>query len=163
MGGPRRRRPPGRARPPGRPGQPGAPRRPGQAPPGRRARPPQAPSGQARPAQPKRTRRIVGHRTVRVHRRQGVTRLAGEARASQGPVDQLVPDGEMAQINPNQTEPLSIGWFSSGGGEGSMGMLEATVDAIELGNTTRATCNFDSALHIERHTKNTGTSLHNST
>jgi len=76
----------------------------------------------------------VRHRTIRVHRRQGVSRLAGEAKASHGPVDQLVSDGEMAQINLKQTEPLSMGWFSSGGGEGSMGMLEATVDAIELGN-----------------------------
>ena len=69
-----------------------------------------------------------------MRRRRGVTRLAGEAKASQGPVEQLVPDGDMSQINPNQTEPLSMGWVSSGGGEGSMGMLEATVDAIELGN-----------------------------
>jgi len=63
-----------------------------------------------------------------------VKRLAGEPPATQNPLDQIVPFDGMSQINPNQAEPLSIGWFSSGGGEGSMGMLEAAVDAIELGN-----------------------------
>jgi len=135
VGGPRRRRQHDGARPPGRPARPGLTTRPGQGRVVRRVsrpaqakpvqgRPAQARPAQGRPAQSGAPQQAATPTASGLRRRPGVTRLAGEAPRTD----------EISQLDPNQVEPLTVGWFSSGGGEGSMGMLEAAVDAIELGD-----------------------------